>query len=310
MLVRIKTFFKENWKFLIFLLLFYLVMSYELPYAIYAPGGAINMSERVKGDNLYSEEGSISMTYVNMIKATVPYYALSHVIANWDLVPKNTVTYDNTSLKDTVEIDKIYMQEAISNAQKVAYDNAGIKYTIKNSKNLVTYISTKSDTQLKYGDEILSIDDVKVNTLKDMQNYISTKNIDDKVTIKYLRDGKENSNTVTLIDLNGEPKVGISIATVNEYSTNYNIEVKTKSSESGPSGGLMTALEIYNKITVEDITKGHKIMGTGTIELDGTVGEIGGVKYKLMGAVSKGADIFICPYENYEEALKVKNEKG
>ena len=70
----------------------------------------------------------------------------------------------------------------------------------------------------------------------------------------------------------------------------------------------MTSLEVYNAVTKKDITKGRKIMGTGTISLDGEVGEIGGIKYKLLGASKKGADIFICPKENYKEAMKVKSE--
>ena len=42
----------------------------------------------------------------------------------------------------------------------------------------------------------------------------------------------------------------------------------------------------------------------------GNVGDIGGVKFKLMGAVNNKADIFLVPEENYEEAIKVKKEKG
>ena len=59
----------------------------------------------------------------------------------------------------------------------------------------------------------------------------------------------------------------------------------------------------------EDITNGPNIVGTGTISSDGTVGEIGGVKYKVLAANKKKADIFLCPVENYEEAIKVKNKE-
>ena len=69
-------------------------------------------------------------------------------------------------------------------------------------------------------------------------------------------------------------------------------------------------MEIYNQITDNDITNGLKIMGTGTISKDGKVGEIGGVKYKLLGAVKNKADVFICPKENYEEAKKVRDERN
>ena len=72
----------------------------------------------------------------------------------------------------------------------------------------------------------------------------------------------------------------------------------------------MLTLDIYNKLTKKDITKGRKIVGTGTINSDGTVGEIGGVKYKLMGAVKSHADIFLVPQgSNYQEAIKEAKKK-
>ena len=71
----------------------------------------------------------------------------------------------------------------------------------------------------------------------------------------------------------------------------------------------MNALAIYNALVEEDITKGKKIIGTGTIERDGTVGDIGGVKYKLLGASRKKADIFLVPEKNYDEAIQVKNDQ-
>ena len=56
------------------------------------------------------------------------------------------------------------------------------------------------------------------------------------------------------------------------------------------------------------LTKNRKIVGTGTIENNGNIGKIDGIKYKLIGAVKNKADIFIVPYENYEEAIDVKNK--
>ena len=53
----------------------------------------------------------------------------------------------------------------------------------------------------------------------------------------------------------------------------------------------MLTLAIYNSLVDKDITKGKKVVGTGTIEEDGSVGSIGGVKYKLNGAVRQKADV-------------------
>ena len=68
---------------------------------------------------------------------------------------------------------------------------------------------------------------------------------------------------------------------------------------------------IYNKITKKDVTKGLKIAGTGEIDKDGNIGTIGGVKYKLLGAEKKHADIFLVPNgENYKECIKIKKERN
>ena len=73
----------------------------------------------------------------------------------------------------------------------------------------------------------------------------------------------------------------------------------------------MLTLTLYSYLNNIDLTDGKKIVGTGTIDASGNVGEISGIKYKLIGAVKKGADVFIVPVgENYKEAKKVKEEKN
>ena len=89
-----------------------------------------------------------------------------------------------------------------------------------------------------------------------------------------------------------------------------NQAIDFKGNESGPSGGLMLTIAIYDKLVSKDLTNGLKIVGTGTIDYDGNVGQIDGVSYKLKGAVKKGADIFIAPTgENYQECVKLKKKK-
>ena len=63
-----------------------------------------------------------------------------------------------------------------------------------------------------------------------------------------------------------------------------------------------------NKIGVSENISSFTIPLGATINMDGTIGKIGGVKYKLAGAVNKHADIFIAPSENYEEALELKKK--
>ena len=64
---------------------------------------------------------------------------------------------------------------------------------------------------------------------------------------------------------------------------------------SGPSGGLAFALTIIDDLTPGNLTGGKKIAVTGTIEPDGTVGDVGGVAQKTVAARAAGARLMIVP---------------
>jgi len=306
---KIKLFFKENYKGLLILLFIYVLFNFNIGVSIYTPGGLINMSDRIKSDDkIYNSDGSINMTYVSLIKGTIPTYLLAKVIPTWDIVDNDDITYDG-NLDETIKIDRYYLEESISNAYMVAYNEAGIDYRIKDTNNYVTYIYEKSDTNLKLFDKIEKYDNIKFQTFNEMQEYISSKNIGDKIEFVVERNNKTINCYAILIEIDGASKIGVGSAVINEYDSNINIDVKSKKSESGSSGGFMTTLAIYNALTKEDITKGKIIAGTGTIDSEGNVGIIGGVKYKLSGAVKNNADIMLVPKDNYKEALKYKKEQ-
>ncbi len=69
----------------------------------------------------------------------------------------------------------------------------------------------------------------------------------------------------------------------------------------GPSGGLIFALGIIEKLTSEDLLAGRVIAGTGTIDPSGKVGPIGGIDEKLIAAKRSGATIFLAPSDNCED---------
>ena len=306
---KIKLFFKENYKGLLILLFIYVLFNFNIGVSIYTPGGLINMDKRIESDDkIYKSDGSINMTYVSLIKGTIPTYLLAKVIPTWDIVDNDDITYDG-DLEETIKIDRYYLEESISNAYMVAYNEAKVDYKIKNTNNYITYIYEKSDTNLKLFDKIIKYDNIKFQTFSDMQEYVFKKNVGDKIDFEVERNGKIVDCYAKLISIDSKAKIGVSSAVINEYDSDVNIDVKSKKSESGASGGFMTTLAIYNALTESDITKGNVIAGTGTIDNEGNVGIIGGVKYKLSGAVKNNADIMLVPKDNYEEALKYKKQQ-
>lgn len=305
---KIKKFFKENYKGILILVFIYLLFNFKLGFSIYSPGGLINLDDRIVSENKINESsGSINMTYVSLVKGTIPTYLLAKIIPTWDIVPNEDITYDG-DLEETIKIDQYYLEESISNAYMVAYNYAGVDYEIKNSNNYVTYIYEGAKTDLKLFDNIIKYDNIDFTTFTTMQEYITSKNVGDRVDFLVNRDGKKIECYAELIELDDVAKVGVSAAIINEYKSDINIDIKSKSTESGSSGGFMMALAIYNSLISEDITKGKTIAGTGTIDADGNVGAIGGVTYKLAGAEKNNADIMLVPEDNYEEAYKYKKE--
>lgn len=306
----IKKIIKENYKFLITLILLFVFFFYELPFVIYRPGGVIDLSDRVVMEDKYETDGKLSMAYVSMMRGNIPFVLLSFVIPNWDLEASSTITLDNESVDDTIKRDRLYLEEGLDNATISAYHAASKDIKIDKINHVVTYITDEAKTNLKVGDVILKVDGQGFEKLVDLQNYINSLEKDSTVTFDILRDGKSKTCTANIYEIEGVLKVGISIINKYEYKETPDLEIKTEKSESGSSGGLMTALSIYNALIKEDITKGRNIVGTGTIDINGNVGEIGGVKYKLLGAVKDNADIFLVPKENYEETIKVKDENN
>jgi PDZ domain-containing protein len=66
---------------------------------------------------------------------------------------------------------------------------------------------------------------------------------------------------------------------------------------------MMFALGIVDKLTPGEMTGGERIAGTGTVDSDGTVGPIGGIQQKLVGAEGAGADWFLAPAGNCDEVV-------
>jgi PDZ domain-containing protein len=73
----------------------------------------------------------------------------------------------------------------------------------------------------------------------------------------------------------------------------------------GPSGGMIFTLGVIEELTPQDLLQGRKVAGTGTIDLSGKVGPIGGIDEKLIAAERAGVTIFLSPRANCPEIASV-----
>ena len=298
---------RENKVFIIIVLLIIILFNIKLPYYVDAPGGTININNRISYDGKKEFKGSLNMLYVTEYVATIPTYLMSFVMKDWDLEDISQSRLSNETTEEIEYRNKIMLENSINTAKFVAYTEAKKKINVISKKTVV--IGTMYKNGLKIGDEILEVNGQEVLDISTIRKEIESHQVGDKLKIKIKRKNKIRERNVEIKKQGNNKALGVVIVTNYEYETDPEIKLKFKNSESGSSGGLMMSLSIYSAISGKNLLKGKNIAGTGTIEADGTVGEISGIKYKIMGAHKNHMDIVLVPSNNYAEAIKVAKEK-
>ena len=307
------SFMKKKMSLYFVLLVFIAFLSlYRLDAYIMKPGSAYDVSEFVtvtEGDT--DDEGSMSLMTVAMQQATPISYL-------WAKTQKYQKLMDITQVRNPLEDDEEYnvrqsklMSDSQFNAKYVAFNKAGLDVTVQFEGVFILNIldGGASDGILNAGDEIIEVDGQKIDSQAMLVDLLKNKEIDDEVKIKFVRNEKSYEETLTLKEIprNEEKRAGLGITYAESKTIKTEPEVIMKTENiGGPSAGLMFTLEILNQLLPEDLTKGYKIAGTGEMNLDGTVGRIGGIDYKVIAADRDGMEIFFAPDDSISPELKAK----
>ena len=296
---RLKQFIKQNYIYFIILIIFRVIFHFPLPYYIDAPGGLIDVSDRLEIEDGYSINGSLNLAYISEFKANIPTIIYAFFNKDWEIVKKEDVVASNETIEENDYRNHLLLEEANQNAIMVAFDKANLDYEITDRKVNIIYIYEEADTDLKIGDQIIEVNGVKINSKEEALEEISKY---DSIKFKVINNGVEYERYANKVSIDGVDLVGVMVCETKEVIPSKEVKINFKKSESGPSGGFMMSLSIYDSLIEEDLTKGLKIVGTGTIDENGNVGVIGGISHKIKAAVKENADIFFVPSKNYEEA--------
>lgn len=162
-----------------------------------------------------------------------------------------------------------------------------------------------ADGILEVGDLITGVDGEEVETTDDIQEAFADVEPGDTVELTVDRETEpELELTVPTRAADDDPDravMGVQIENSEDFEFPVDIEIDA-GGIGGPSAGLAFALDIADEFGEDDLTRGRTVVVTGALDLDGTVQPIGGVKQKAIGARESGADIFIVPDANFEEA--------
>ena len=222
------------------------------------------------------------------------------------IVPPEHIVPPDTTPQELLQRSITQLDESELIAQVVGLRLAGYSVPLRGEGALVLALSEGSPAQqtLQVGDLIRALDSKPTLTADALVSEIQNHQPGNPVILHILRNQKEMTVTVLLIgSQEGKAKLGVSVQT-DHLSADFPLPIQLSPQKiiGGPSAGLMFTITIYDLLTSGDLKQGRIVAGTGTIDLEGNIGPIGGVRYKVVAAEEAGATIFLCPTENLADA--------
>lgn len=153
---------------------------------------------------------------------------------------------------------------------------------------------------LEIGDVIVAVDGEPVFSVAELRSALAEHGTETPAALEVVRGDETVEVEVTPIERAGQTIVGIGVRMRYEFPIDVEIRLDDVG---GPSAGMMFALGIIDKLTPGAMTGGEVVAGTGTIDSDGAVGGIGGIRQKLWGADDSGAEWFLAPEANCGEVV-------
>jgi PDZ domain-containing protein len=287
-----------------------LLWPVKVPYVALSPGPVERVPDliTIDGAETYPPTGDLYLLTVGLRDVNVFEYIEAQFDDEVDLIDRERVRPRGVSREEQKRTNLEAMDGSIEAALFVALGRLGYDVGFDGDGVVVLDIveDSPSDGVLEEGDIVAEVEGTPVLVTDEAAGIIRSFEIGDTITLSIVRDDQPMEVQITLVphpDLEGEPMVGVLLDTLN-LTLSIPIDVNVDSRNiGGPSAGMMYAISLIDLLTPEDLTKGHRIAGTGTISFDESVGAIGGVRQKVYAARAIGAEIVFVPEANYDDAL-------
>lgn len=283
------------------------------PYLVESPGPIFNTIGESEGEPIislsgtesYPTSGSLSLTTVYVSgqptsTVRVPEAAYALFSPEIDLSPHELTYPSGTTEEQVQEQNTAAMTSSQDLALAAALDHQGIEYDMQLSVMDFTpeALEAGAAEQLQPGDRVLAVGEEPVTGIEGLRQAVNEA-AGGTVDLTVARDRESVEVQVpTYQELDGDYYVGLLLANEFDFPVTADIQLEHVG---GPSAGLMFSLGIIDQMTEDDLTGGLDWAGTGTVDPDGTVGPIGGIAQKVVGARDGGADHFLAPRDNCPE---------
>ncbi|HSO65498.1 MAG TPA: S16 family serine protease [Ornithinibacter sp.] len=281
-----------------------------LPYVVMSPGPATNILGEVDGKavlsvsgaSTYPTAGTLDFTTVSVeggpgVKVSVYDLGRAWLSEAQEVLPEEQVFPPDADEEQVEEEGAAEMAGSQSVATATALRALG-----RDVPEMVVIAAvpdgSPSEGVFEPEDVLVSVDGVPATSADAVRGAVQERGPGETIPVVVRRDGAERTVTARTAEADGRTVIGVSLRL--DYDLPVDVTINT-GSVGGPSAGLMFSLAIYDVLTPGELNGGKDVAGTGTMQDDGSVGSIGGIRQKVVGARQAGAEFFLAPAGNCAE---------
>jgi PDZ domain-containing protein len=269
---------------------------------LYVPNTAAPVAAKVKVEGEKPRPGDTGAIYfvdVSVRQATWAERLLPFVRPDGaSLVPRDEIVPPGSSFDDRRQDGIREMARSEEIAAAVALKQAGFKVAATPRGALVEAVASDAPAaaELKAGDVIVASRGHVIRTPGQLRRSFTGVRPGAVVVLRIRRSGTEQNVTLKTVESpseRGRAIIGIRVSQDATIKLPLKVDINL-GDVGGPSAGLPFALDVLQELGT-NVDHGLRVVATGEIALDGSVGPIGGVKQKTFGARKARADVFLVP---------------
>ncbi|WP_425292326.1 YlbL family protein [Corynebacterium mayonis] len=287
-------------------------VSLTVPYAAQGPGPTFNTLGDLDGVPVVEIEGAAEgQTSGNLNMTTVSVrtnMTLAQALGRW-LVTGDTIVPIDQIMPPNLSEDEIKQRNEAAFVSSEATATVAAMRFLGRPTSVVIHQAIEgsaAEGKLEAGDVITAIDGVEVTEPDDVKSKVEARKPGETIALKIYRAGAHEDVEVILGENredSSKPQLGILMTSepADGLHVNYNLQ-----DIGGPSAGMIFALAVIDKLSPGQLNGGRFVAGTGTVDANEAVGPVGGITHKIEAARDAGAELFLAPAANCDEAASAK----
>jgi PDZ domain-containing secreted protein/Zn-dependent protease/predicted transcriptional regulator len=285
-------------------------LIYRPPLVVVSPGPAIDVGRdvNVRGIPATRLNGRYLLLTVHISEPTALGAAYALLNPELDLITRSALLGgEGISEEEFLRGQRRLFEESRKAAAAAAASAAGMEVKLSGAGAQVVDVveSAPAGGRIRLGDVITAIDGRPVMLASDLRSVTTARPAGTTFRLEVQR----RSRTITVrvksarIPSLDQPITGIGVVAVTrdlDVQLPFEVDFRDRNI-GGPSAGLAYALAIADIIDARDVARGRSLAASGTIQLTGEVGVVGGLEQKAQAAREANAEVVLVPKEELDQ---------